>query len=760
MTAAPQSIAERVADLLRRMTLPEKLAQLGCAWSTALVEDDAFSVARAERHLANGIGSITRIGATTGLRPAASAAFANEIQRFLVERTRLGVPAIVHEESTAGYCARDATQFPQAIGLAATWDPALVERIAAIIRQQMRAVGARHTLAPVLDIARDPRWGRVEETYGESAVLTSRLGVAYVRGLQTEDLAGGVACTGKHFLGYGLSEGGMNHAPVHLGPRELREVYAEPFRAAIAEAGLATVMNSYASIDGLAPGASHAILTELLRDELGFEGVVVADYFTTALLITHHRVAADEAEAGARALAAGLDMELPQLQCYGAPLQRLIEAGELDEALVDRSVERVLALKHRLGLFEQPYVDASIAAARFDTVDDRAVAREAAAASIVVCTNDGVLPLSVDPAAGPVAVIGPAAHDIRLLQGDYSYPAHTEIMNAVASGAEVDIAPSVGVDDDSFRAGPFFPPSVTPLVAFRELVGDVRYARGCDILGDDRSGFDAAVAAAREARVAIVCVGGRSGLTARDTSGEFRDATSLTLTGAQQDLVDAVIDTGTPTVVVLVGGRVFAVPSIASRAAALVVAWCPGQEGGHGLTDVLFGVCDASGRLPITVPRSVGQVPIHHDHRAGGGRSQMLGDYTDSPTSPLFPFGHGLSYTTFEYGELSVTAGGVDDGLAVEVTVRNTGARTGTETVQVYLRDDVASVARPDRALVAFAKVTLDAGESRRVALLIDARRLACYDEHMHFGIEPGTFTVMVGASASDIRATQTVHVG
>src|SRR3954469_9807526 len=347
---------DRLEDLLAQMTLDEKLAQLGCVWSTTLVDADGFSPAHARQAMPHGIGEVTRIGATTGLRPRERAALANAIQRHLVEETRLGIPAIVHEESTAGLCARDATQFPQAIGLASTWNPELIERVGVVIREQMVATGARHTLAPVLDVARDPRWGRVEETYGESAYLTARLGVAYVRGVQC-DLATGVAATGKHFLGYALSEGGLNHAPVQLGPRELREVAAEPFRAAISEAGLATVMNSYASVDGLPCGGSKAILDDLLRGELEFTGAVVADYGTTGLLMTHHRVAATKGEAARRALEAGLDMELPQLDCYGAPLRELVESGEVDVALVDRSVRRVLALKDALGLFENPYVD-------------------------------------------------------------------------------------------------------------------------------------------------------------------------------------------------------------------------------------------------------------------------------------------------------------------------------------------------------------------------------------------------------------------
>ncbi|HTD49476.1 MAG TPA: glycoside hydrolase family 3 protein, partial [Acidimicrobiia bacterium] len=410
--------------VLSRMTLDEKLAQLGCVWCTALVEADEFSPDRADRLLAHGIGEIARIGATTGLRPAQRAAFTNTIQRYLVERTRLGIPAIVHEESTAGLCARDATQFPQAIGLASSWDPDLIERVGAVIRDEMTATGARHTLAPVLDVARDPRWGRVEETYGESAYLTGRLGVAYVRGVQG-DLTHGVAATGKHFLGYALSEGGLNHAPVQLGPRELREVVAEPFRAAIAEAGLATVMNSYASVDGLACGGSTAILDDLLRGELGFAGTVVADYSTIELLMSHHRVAANKGEAARRALEAGLDLELPQVDCYGAPLRELVESGAVDEALIDRSVRRVLALKDALGLFDDPYVDEHRAEFSYRRPADRALAYEAAVKSVVLLRNDGdLLPLSPHQR---VAVIGPAADDERLLQGDYSYPAHTEI---------------------------------------------------------------------------------------------------------------------------------------------------------------------------------------------------------------------------------------------------------------------------------------------------------------------------------------------
>jgi beta-glucosidase len=718
-----------VDALVARMTLDEKIAQLGCVWSTSLVSDDAFSEASAGRLLAHGIGEITRIGASTGLRPRGRAELTNAIQRYLVERTRLGIPAIVHEESTAGLCARDATQFPQAIGLAATWDPDLVEQIGGVIREQMVATGARHTLAPVLDIARDPRWGRTEETYGESAYLASRLGVAYVRGVQGS-LRDGVAATGKHFLGYGYSEGGMNHAPVHVGARELREVFAEPFRAAISEAGLATVMNSYASVDGLACGGSKAILDDLLRDELGFEGAVVADYFTTALLITHHRVATNRAESAALAIRAGLDMELPHLDCYPS-LAQLVNDGEVDEALVDRSVVRVLKMKDALGLFDDPYVDEEASVRAYDRASDRALARRAAAESCVLLRNDGVLPLRDDVR---IAVIGASADDVRLLQGDYSYPAHTEIVWKRDAGGG--IAPAAG---SAFDAGAYYPDTVTPLAAI-----DARAARPVrSVCSED---IPEAIVAAQDADVAICFVGARSGLMADCTSGEFRDVTSLDLPGEQQQLVEAVVATGTPTVVVVVSGRVHTLEWIAEHANALVYAWLPGEQGGAGIADVLFGDVAPSGRLPVTLPRRVGQVPIHHDHRAGGGRSQMLGDYVDAPSSPLFPFGFGLSYSRFAYENLvAESPARTDAPFAVHVDVHNAGEHAATDVVQLFVRDEAARVARPDRQLGGFARVELAPGARRTVRFTIDPTLFAYYDEDMRLVVEPGDVRVTVG---------------
>jgi beta-glucosidase len=733
-----------VDELLGRMTLDEKLAQLGCVWITALVRDDAFDRDAARTHLAHGIGHVTRIGASTGLRPAESAALMNEIQRFAVEETRLGIPVVVHEESTAGYCARDATVFPQAIGLASTWDEELVGEIADVIRQQLRAVGARHTLAPVLDIARDPRWGRVEETYGEDPYLAGRIGTAYVRGVQG-DLRNGAIATGKHFLGYGLPEGGMNHAPVHLGPRELREVFAEPFAAVIRDAGLASIMNSYSSVDGIPCAGDRSILTDLLRDELGFDGVVVADYYSVNLLMTHHRVSATPGAAAVLALEAGLDMELPTTECFGAPLREAIAVGAIELTTVDVAVRRVLESKERLGLFDDPYVDAAAAPAVFDTPEQRALARRAAAASIVVLTNDGVLPLAVD--VGRIAVIGPAADDVRLLQGDYHYPAHAEITYE-QTGSE--LLPAAG---GAFRPGPHFTPHVTPLAAMREVYGErVVHARGCGIDDIDYDGITEAIELARGADVAVVFVGGESGLQPHSTVGEARDATDLGLTGMQQGLAAAVIASGTPTVVVLVSGRVHAVPDLAVTAGALVQAWVPGEEGGHGIVDVLTGAVNPSGRLPVSMPRSVGQVPVYSSPRAGGGRSMFHRDYTDSPTTALFPLGHGLSYTTFEYGPLVVeSCGTTAEPIVLAVEIFNAGDRAGDEVVQLRVRDDVASVARHRFALCGFAKVSFDPGEPLTVRFTVDPSRLAFYDPSMRFVIEPGDFTFRCGDSTATV---------
>jgi beta-glucosidase len=748
------------------MTLDEKIAQLGCLWSTALVRDDTFDPEYVAAQMPHGIGQITRIGASTGLRPRESAALMNAIQRVAIERTRLGIPIFVHEESVGGFCHRDATVFPQGIGLSATWDPALIEQVAGVIREQMVAVGARLGLAPVLDVARDPRWGRVEETYGEDPVLSGAIGTAYVRGLQTDDLRGGVVATGKHFLGYAMSEGGRNWNPVQMGARELREVYAEPFAAAIRDASLAAIMNSYTSVDGLPCAGSAAILTDLLRGELGFQGVVVADYWSVPQLFRFHRVAADRGAAARLALSAGLDMELPATDFYGAPLKEEVEAGRLSTDALDTAVRRVLRMKFQLGLFERPYVDAEAASTAFQTPAQRALARRVVTESAILLSNDGTLPLT--PHLKRVAVIGPGADDQRLLQGDYHYPAHLEAIylqsQEQSGGSILDegqvLVPNAG---GAYAPGPHFTPHVTPLAGLRAALGgqvEIHYAKGCEVLGDDRSGFADAVAAARAAEVAIVLVAGKSGLHRPVTVGEGNDATSLELTGVQVELVEALAATGKPLVVVVLSGRVHTLERVAARANALIQVFPPGEEAGNGLADILTGAASPSGRLPVTLPRSVGQVPNHYGYRAGGRVPRFFNDYTDCPPTPLFPFGHGLSYTSFAYEQLTVRATTTREPVEVALLVRNTGAHAGDEVVQLYAQDQVASTARPDRMLIGFARVALDPGQARTVRFTVHPARLAFYDPQMCFVTEPGTFWFGVGASSADIRAEQVVELG
>ncbi len=747
-------VAQRVADLLGRMTIEEKTAQLGAIWFSEFVRDDGFDDDRATELLTNGIGQVTRIGASTALRPEESAAIVNRLQRIAMETTRLGIPIVVHEEAVGGYSARGATVFPQAIGLAATFDPDLVAEAATIMRDQMMAVGARHNLSPVLDVARDPRWGRLEETYGESPELCGVLGTAYVRAMQNTGegtLARGVVCTGKHFLGYSMSVGGRNHAPVQLGPNELREVYAEPFAATIRDAGLASIMNSYSAIDGIPCASSPAILTGLLRDELGFDGVVVADYWAVTQLRNNHKTAVDDAAGAAQALLAGLDVELPSLDFYRA-IPELVEDGALPVSVVDTSVSRVLTQKFMLGLFDDPFVDEDAVTAVFDTPAQRSVARRAAAQSVVLLTNDGVLPLD-RTMLRRVAVVGPTADDRRLLQGDYHYPTHQEI----SMGAAVDMLPTS--DAGALTPAYHYTDHITPLAGLRSALHgvDVVHARGCGVVADDADDIESAVATVRGSDVAIVCVGGRSGLTVDATVGEGRDAVDLDLTGSQHDLIARVAETGVPTIVVVLSGRAHTLGRVVHHANAVLHAWCPGEEGGHGIADVLTGAVDASGRLPVSLVKHVGQIPLHHDQRARAHEAAFHGGYVDEDVEPLFDFGHGLSYTTFELSELTVSGSSTDRPVTVGVTVTNTGDRGGVAVPQLYFSDRVASTIRPRRQLGGFVRLTLDPGASRRVSWTVDRTKLALIDPARRWTTEPGAFTFSVRMSSAADGLSETI---
>jgi beta-glucosidase len=740
-------VDERVDDLLARMTDEEKAAQLGSAWMFELATDGAFSPDKAHELLRDGLGQVTRVSGASDLGAADAAAFANAVQRHLVEETRLGIPAIVHEEICSGLMARETTIFPQAIGLASTWEPELAEELAASVRRRMRAIGAHQGLSPVLDISRDPRWGRTEETFGEDPHLVSRMGVAFVRGLQGDDLREGVIATAKHFVGYGASEAGMNWAPARLGQRELREVYLHPFEAAVREAGLQSVMNAYNEIDGVPCTADGELLTSTLRELWGFDGCVVSDYFSIRQLADYHHLVPDGAAAAAAALDAGLDVELPNTDCYGTPLLDALRAGLVSEAAFHAAVRRVLCAKFRLGLFERPYADGP----RDDVDEDRRLARRIAAKSIVLLRNDGTLPLAREQT---VALIGPNAHDARNLLGDYTYTAHIESLAEMReSGRNVFAMP---------RGDAVEVPTISFPTLFDEL-GErltVRHARGCDVTGDDRSGFDEAVALASSSDVAVLVLGDKAGLTDDCTSGESRDRASLDLPGVQEELAAAVLATGTPTLLVLVAGRPCGSAALHERCNAVLQAWLPGETGAAAIADVLDGSVDPGGKLPITFPRHVGQVPTYYGHKLSGGRSHWKGDYVDLPAAPLYPFGHGLAYTTFELAptirEATVPFAG---SIVVDVDVANTGRRDGEEVVQLYVRDPHASLTRPVLELKSFKRVAVAAGGRRRVTFEVPATQLGFYDRSLRYVLEPGAIDVFVGTSSEALVEAGTVKL-
>ncbi len=756
-----RSVAERVEDLLGRMTLDEKLAQMGSFWAFEVLTDGALDATKAAARMEHGIGQVTRIVGSTNLGAREGALLANAIQRHLVEGTRLGIPAIVHEESLHGVMGRDRVCFPQSIGLAATWDPALVEQMADRIGRELRAGGAHQSLAPVVDISRDPRWGRFEETYGEDPYLAAVMGVAYIRGLQGPDRGrgpDGVLATGKHMVGHGLPEGGFNHAPAHLGPRELRDRFLLPFEAAVRAGGIRSMMHAYDDLDGVPCVASRELLTTILRDEWGFDGLVVSDYMGIELLERSHHVVSGMAAAARLALEAGVDSDLPTTVAYGAPLAGAIAAGDVDMALVDEAVRRTLREKVTLGLFEQPYVDTEAPVLTGALVaDDRVLARELARRSIVLLRNEGVLPLA---APRTIAVLGPSADSARNLQGDYSHLVHIESLIEGRTREHFAVVSDPGVLDVSGLLDGL----PTVLDAIRERAGagvEVRHAPGCGLMDGTDEDLAAAVAAAAGADVAIVVAGERSGLTDDCQSGEARDRMDLGLPGRQPELVAAVAAAGTPVVLVLVSGRPLAIPREAALCAAVIHAWVPGDEGPGAIADVLFGTTSPGGRLPVTVPWSVGQVPIHYAHKPSGGRSNWKGDYVDGPHRPLWPFGFGLSYTSFALGDLAVQAPSVEAGgeVVASVHVRNTGTVSGDEVVQLYFRDMEASVTRPVLQLCGFGRIALAPGEERRVTFRVPTDLFAFTGVDGSLRLEPGTIELMVARSAADIVSRASVEI-
>jgi beta-glucosidase len=744
---------ERVRALIDQMTLPEKAAQLWGIWALVLLDEERnFAPQRQPQLLKHGVGQISRLGANSLIEPHKVATLANEIQRFFIQQTRLGIPVMIHEESCAGILMRGATTFPQTIGQAATWQPELIETMTQTLRRQLRAIGAHHALAPVLDVARDARWGRMEETYGEDPFLISAMGTAYVRGLQGDDLKQGIAATAKHFVGYSASQGGMNWAPTHIPARELREIYVTPFKAVIQSAKIATVMNAYTEIDGIPAGSSKELLIDLLRKELGFNGLLVSDYFTVAQLIEYHHLTDDRIEAARLALEAGIDIELPTPNGYSDPLVMGVERGIIDIGLVDTCVERVLTAKFACGLFDNPYVDEGQVTEIFAAPANVELSRQIAKQSLVLLKNDGdLLPLS--KSLGKIAVIGPSANSARLLQGDYHYPAHME--NVFDPNTSPD-APTP-VQMNAIDWADHLPPTITILQGIQRLASpatEVLYAYGCDILSEDTTGFAEAVMLAEQAEIAVVVVGDKSGLAAGCTTGESIDRVSLDLPGVQQQLVEAIYATGTPTVVVLTNGRAYSLPWIAAHIPSVLVAWLPAEQGGVAVAEALFGDVNPGGKLPVTFPRHVGQLPMYYNHKPSGGRTHWQGSYVEMSAEPLYPFGHGLSYTRFEYTDLQIGPETVQahDHVKISLTVTNIGNRVGDEVVQLYVIDPIASVTRPVITLKGFIRLNLQPRQYKTVTFDLDVRHLAFYDRAMRYQVEPGVIQIAIGSSSEDIR--------
>ncbi len=743
--------------LINQMTLAEKLAQLGSYWGFELQEGRHFSLKKASQLLPNGIGQISRTAGSSSLEPTAAAAFNNRLQQFLRRQTRLAIPAIVHEECCSGYLGLGGTAFPQMLGLASTFEPDLAHQMTRDIGKQLRAVGAHLGLAPVLDIGRDPRWGRIEETFGEDPLLVSHFGAAYISGLQGDDLAsGGVMATGKHFVGHSISQGGQNCAPVRMGRDDLWNVFLPPFQAAISQANLHTIMNAYPELDGEVVAASRRILTELLHDRLGFCGLVVSDYEAIAMIHTYLKMAENKREAAVMALKAGIDIELPTRDCYAAPLLQALDGGEITMEFVDQAVLRNLEKKEELGLFENPFVDEGRVMEVFETADQRALALQIARKSIVLLKNDGVLPLSVHTRT--IAVIGPNADEAHSLLGDYSYPSMLDLMT---SHNQAGGPPDENFDRTHIAAHSIQIPTI--LSALKATAPEIAYtyAKGCDHLSHDDSGLDEAVRTAQQADAVILVLGDVSGLTPRCTMGETRDSADLTLPGLQEQLANKIIATGKPVVAVLVTGRPYAVNVLAEKANAILEAWLPGEEGAAAVAETIFGLNNPGGKLPVTFPRHVGQIPIFYNQKPSGGKSNWYTDYVGVKASPLYPFGHGLSFTSFEYSHFTISHSQAVSGetIAFQVRITNTGRCAGDEVVQLYIQDEYASVPRPVKELKGFIRLALRSGESKNITFHLPVDLLAFYNLEQQLILESGTFKIMIGSSSEDIRCEGKLYV-
>jgi len=759
------SLDRRVDDVLQRLSVDEKIAQLHALWlvldesGNHQVRSDQFTggndSGEINKRLKNGLGQITRPLGTRSIDPFKGVRALNRLQKFLVDETTWGIPVLSHEECLSGLMIRDATLFPSSLAYGATWNPELIRQTGDAIATETLSVGAKQGLAPVLDVARDSRWGRTEETFGEDPYLTGILATRYVQGLQGKDRS--VLATLKHYVGHSFSEGGRNHAPVHLGWRELNDDFMLPFEMAVKLGNAGSVMPAYHDIDNEPVHASHHLLTQVLRDEWGFDGLIVADYVGVTLLHTHHGVAADLAEAAALSFNAGLDVELPGDDC-ALHIKEAMARGQINTDTLDETVRRVLLEKFRLGLFENPYTDENAINLRSPAA--LIIAREVAEQSITILDNNGILPLA---GTSSIAVIGPTANDPLALLGDYSFPVHLISQDKSEGAASV----------------------ITLLEGFQSVCGETRisYARGCHILEKRETGtpvfpgdiddnisldiksrlstsidlFDEAINVANSADVAIVCVGDLSGIFQTGTVGEGSDTDSLELPGVQLALLEAIVATGKPVIAVITSGRPYNLGGLESKLAAQVMAWFGGEQGGTALANVLTGAVEPSGRLTLSVPRSAGASPYFYNHKFKSSGTPIARHFGSN-----YPFGHGHSYTRFEYTDPSLASESVDiqsGTIEYSFTLTNTGKRAGFDIPQLYVRDCLATLVRPVKELKGFQRIKLDAGKSVRVSFMLPVDMLNFTGAANVRIVEPGEFTLMIGASSADIRLKSSVQV-
>jgi beta-glucosidase len=729
-------VEERVADLLSQMTLAEKCTQL--IGPFGLDESDGqFSLEFCRKHFQNGISYVNTNHRNRKTRQ--TVAYLNALQKFLREETRLGIPALGLGEGLHGYMAHEATSFPQAIGLASAWDPDLHERIFNVVAREMRARGAHYVLSPVLDVARDPRWGRTEETYGEDPYLISRLGVAAVRGLQGGPFSGAdgkVLATAKHFSAHGQPEGGTNCAPANYAERTLREELLAPFEAVVREGKIGSVMASYNEINGVPSHVNPWLLKDVLVDEWGFEGFVISDGWGVDDLYRLHFLAAGEAEAAEKSFTSGVEVELGR--CF-RHLEQAVDAGRIPLAAVDAAVAKVLRVKFMLGLFENPFVDEESAVSLTNCAEHKALALEAAHKTIVLLKNEGgLLPLDRSKLRS-LAVIGPNAATVRL--GGYSGdPGCGEtvlegIRQKVGDSIEILYAEGCGLTQS--------PGTASELWVLDEVI-PADPARDAVLITE-------AVETAQKADVALLVLGDNE-QTCREgwSQQHLGDRDSLDLPGRQDELLRAVAATGKPVILLLINGRPASINFAVEHVPAILEGWYLGQAAGTAFADVLFGDVNPGGKLPITFPRSVGQLPAYYYHKPSARRGYLFSD-----KAPLFPFGHGLSYTTFEYSSLRLSAARMmaDETVTLSVDVRNTGSRAGDEVVQLYIHDLLSErVTRPVKLLKGFQRISLAPGEARTVNFAVGREQLQFLNESMRRVVEPGMFELMVGGSSENLQ--------